>query len=304
MNEPPKVEYSIPRPRAGLAGKWQINIQDGRILATNLSDAYFSVPGKKKLFQIPELPFPKTISMWVANDRIMLLGEDTMMSCDEKGRNRIIHFSQKQATKQLSIQQKFPEGKFAFGCMGETRDEAIMIFTTGSNRKAFLLKLNITNNEVTEISILPSGDTSSYRVEQDGDMLFINWSQYPWDIASMQMRYSFKRNELQIISANGGRYQGSVNKWLCEQAPIQLEKSRKVGGKIIIDADRYLLYAGPEDPHKLITQGCAGVIDLTQFPGGPALRLPVVRGLYPAGYDELIAVECYQITRISPTNRK
>ena len=49
--------------------------------------------------------------------------------------------------------------------------------------------------------------------------------------------------------------------------------------------------------------GCAGIVDLTRYPNGVSLQYPAVNGLYfSQDGKSLVAVEYYQVSKISPKN--
>ena len=85
---------------------------------------------------------------------------------------------------------------------------------------------------------------------------------------------------------------------------ISWEKYHNIAGVIAYNG-KYLLYSGGRIRWEMRddTPACSGIIDLTRYPNGVSLKYPAVNGLYfSKDGKSLIAIEYYQITRISPKN--
>ena len=301
-------KYTIPRfrngdPANGYAMKMSVN--NGCVLLWIGNWAWCSVAGKKQMHFISEIPMFPIISMWKNFDnRIMILGENMLLSCNETGRNRKIHFSGRQAAKTLEIQKQNPQGKFIFGTSGKDIDSSILLFSCGFSELQ-LCRYNLSVNSIEKLASLPGGNTDWFFTLRDGNDIFINFTVPPVCDISIQMQYNIADSKIKVLSAVDYPYPGREKNDLVSNVKVKLEKLRRAGGTFTLVNNRYLIYNGYTVPYRRMnTKGGAGVIDLKQFPHGAVLKMPSVNGIYSFDGNTLFAVEFNQITKLTPVNRK
>ena len=213
-------------------------------------------------------------------------------------------FSGRQVTKSLELQRENPKGVFVYGTGGKMRDEVLFIFTCGFE-KAALYKYDNSTRKTELLTHLPEGEANYFNVLRENGKLNINWALPPPQLdISMQMVWDIEKSSLRVIACKDSDYFRNVSRELADKSEVKLEKPRKVGGRFSLHNGRNMLYYGPAVPfRRMTTPGCAGVVDLRQFPGGAALKYPTVNGLYADDSGNITAVEFNCITKIKPVNR-
>jgi hypothetical protein len=154
-----ELRWSLPKLRDGggdaLGMFITMRIDGDTLLATEGRYVWISQPGKKVLFRLSHFPFIIK-DLWLQDDRLMLLGEKQLMSCDRQGKARKTHFAANQAGKSLSLFQNNPQANFFAGGTGNTPDEVILFY---GDMPSALGKYSLSKNEFAEIATLPgTGD--------------------------------------------------------------------------------------------------------------------------------------------------
>ena len=308
-NAAPELRWSLPKLRDGggdgLGMFITMHIDGDTLLATEGRYVWISQPGKKVLFRLSHFPFIIK-DLWLQDDRLMLLGEKQLMSCDRQGKVRKTHFAANQAGKSLSLFQNNPQAKFFAGGTGNTPDEVILFY--GDMPSAFG-KYSLSKNEFTEIASLPgTGDQNYiYNVTKSKDSYLYSWAARPDCGINMQFVYSLKDNKLTVLGSRINDYLKSFWKGMPSNLGITWNPMHNVAGPIAYNG-KYLLYSGGNGTghakyQRESSAGCAGIVDLTKYPEGVSLQYPAVNGLYfSKDGKSLLAVEYTQVTLITPKN--
>lgn len=308
-NAAPELCWSLPKLRDGggdaLGMFMTIKVDKAVLLATEGRYVWISQPGKKVLFRLSHFPFIIK-DLWFQDDRLMLLGEKQLMSCDRQGKVRKTHFAANQAGKSLSLFQNNPQAKFFAGGMGNAPDEVILFY---SGMPSALGKYSLSKNEFTEIASLPGTNEQNYiyYVTKFKDSYLYSWAARPDCGINMQFIYSLKENKLTVLGSRINDYLKSFWKGMPSNLGITWNPMHNVAGPIAYNG-KYLLYSGGNGTghakyQRESSAGCAGIVDLTRYPEGVSLKYPAVNGLYFAKDGKsLLAVEYAQVTLITPKN--
>ena len=271
------------------------------LLITEGRYVWVSQPNKKLLHSLSHFPFIIR-SIWLQNGRLMLLGEKQLMSCDLSGKDRRTHFAANQAGKALDLLHTQPKIKFFAGGMGATSDEAILFY---GGRPGAMGKYSLSKNTFTEIVPLPEIDRHLYNVSKYKDHYLYSWAESPQlGAIGMQFAYNLSSGKLTVIGSQINDYLKQFWKTMPVDMGISWEKHHHITGSITYNG-KYLLYSGGRYRWEMRddTPACSGIIDLATYPGGAVLKYPAVNGLYfHKDSKSFIAVEFYQITRITPKN--
>ena len=308
-NAAPELCWSLPKLRDGggdaLGMFITMRIDGDTLLATEGRYVWISQPGKKVLFRLSHFPFIIR-DLWLQDDRLMLLGEKQLMSCDRQGKARKTHFAANQAGKSLPLYQNNPQAKFFAGGMGNTPDEVILFY---GDMPSALGKYSLSKNEFNEIATLPGTGEQNYiyHVTKSKDSYLYSWAARPDCGINMQFIYSLKENKLTVLGSRINDYLKSFWKGMPSNLGITWNPMHNVAGPIAYNG-KYLLYSGGNGTghakyQRESSAGCAGIVDLTRYPEGVSLKYPAVNGLY-FGKDgkSLLAVEYTQVTLITPKN--
>ena len=120
----------------------------------------------------------------------------------------------------------------------------------------------------------------------------------------MQFAYNLSSGKLTVIGSQINDYLKQFWKTMPVDMGISWEKHHHITGSITYNG-KYLLYSGGRYRWEMRddTPACSGIVDLTKYPDGVSLKYPAVNGLYfHKDSKSFIAVEFYQITRITPKN--
>ena len=280
-----------------------MKVDNDTLLITEGRYVWISRPGKKLLYRLAHFPFIIK-SVWLQGGRLMLLGEKHLMSCDLSGKDRRTHFAANQTGKSLDLLQKNPQTKFLAGTMGATPDEAILLYGGPSGA---IGKYSLSQNTFSEIISLPEIDEQRhiYNVSKNKDNYLYSWAENPqYGAIGMQILYNIQTGKLSVIGSQINDYLKQFWKTMPADMGISWEKYHNIAGVIAYNG-KYLLYSGGRIRREMRddTPACSGIIDLTRYPNGVSLKYPAVNGLYfSKDGKSLIAIEYYQITRISPKN--
>lgn len=308
-NAAPKLCWSLPKLRDGggdgLGMFMKMHIDGDTLLATEGRYVWISQPGKKVLFRLSHFPFIIK-DLWLQDDRLMLLGEKQLMSCDRQGKARKTHFAANQAGKVLSLFQNKPQTKFFAGGRGNTPDEVILFY---GDMPSALGKYSLSKNEFNEIATLPGTGEQNYiyHVTKSKDSYLYSWAARPDCGINMQFVYSLKDNKLTVLGSRINDYLKSFWKGMPSNLGITWNPMHNVAGPIAYNG-KYLLYSGGNGTghakyQRESSAGCAGIVDLTKYPEGVSLQYPAVNGLYfSKDGKSLLAVEYTQVTLITPKN--
>ena len=308
-NAAPELCWSLPKLRDGggdgLGMFMTIKVDKDTLLATEGRYVWISHPGKKVLFRLSHFPFIIKY-LWLQDDRLMLLGEKQLMSCDRQGKARKTHFAANQAGKSLPLFQNNPQAKFFAGGTGNTPDEVILFY--GDMPSAFG-KYSLSKNEFNEIATLPGTGEQNYiyHVTRSKDSYLYSWAARPDCGINMQFIYSLKDNKLTVLGSRINDYLKSFWKGMPSNLGITWNPMHNVAGPIAYNG-KYLLYSGGNGTghakyQRESSAGCAGIVDLTKYPDGVSLQYPAVNGLYfSQDGKSLLAVEYAQVTLITPKN--
>ena len=306
-NATPELCWSLPKLRDGggdgLGMFMTIKVDKDILLATEGRYVWISQPGKKVLFRLSHFPFIIK-DIWIQGDRLMLLGEKQLMSCNLFGKARKTFFAANQAGKSLQLFQNNPRIKFFAGGMGNTPDEVILFY---SSMPSALGKYSLSKNVFTEIASLPGTDEQNYifHVTRNKDSYLYSWAARPDCRINMQFVYSYKDNKQTVLGSRINDYLKQFWKGMPSNLGTTWNPKHNVAGPIAYNG-KYLLYSGGNGTghakyQRESSAGCAGIVDLTRYPEGISLKYPAVNGLY-FGKDgkSLVAVEYTQVTLITP----
>ena len=301
-----KLRWTFPTMRdvsSNIGEYMTMKVDNDTLLLTEGRYVWVSRPGKKLLYRLSHFPFIIK-SVWLQDGRLMLLGEKHLMSCDLSGKDRRTHFAANQAGKSLDLLQKNPQTKFLAGGRGATPDEIILLY--GGNSGA-IGKYSLSKNTFTEIISLPEIDEQRhiYNVSKNKDNYLFSWAENPlYGTIGMQLVYHIPSGKLSVIGSQINDYLKQFWKTMPADMGISWEKYHNITGNIAYNG-KYLLYSGGRNKMQMRddTPACSGIVDLTKYPDGVSLKYPAVNGLYfSKDGKSLIAIEYYQITRISPKN--
>ena len=304
-----ELRWSLPKLRDGggdgLGMFITMRIDGDTLLATEGRYVWISQPGKKVLFRLSHFPFIIK-DLWLQDDRLMLLGEKQLMSCDRQGKARKTHFAANQAGKSLPLFQNNPQAKFFAGGTGNTPDEVILFY--GDMPSAFG-KYSLSKNEFNEIATLPGTGEQNYiyHVTKSKDSYLYSWAARPDCGINMQFVYSLKDNKLTVLGSRINDYLKQFWKGMPSNLGVTWNPMHNIAGPIAYNG-KYLLYSGGNGNGRAKYQrenaaGCAGIVDLTKYPNGVSLQYPAVNGLYfSKDGKSLLAVEYTQVTLITPQN--
>ena len=306
-NAAPELRWSLPKLRDGggdgLGMFMTIKVDNDILLATEGRYVWISQPGKKILFRLSHFPF-SIKDLWLQGDRLMLLGEKQLMSCNLLGKERKTLFAANQAGKSLPLFQNNPQAKFFAGGMGNTPDDVILFY---GGMSSALGKYSLSKNEFSEIAPLPGTDEQNYiyHVTKFKDSYLYSWAARPDCRINMQFVYSLNDNKWTVLGCRINDYLKSFWKGMPSNLGITWNPMHNVAGPIAYNG-KYLLYSGGNGAghakyQREISAGCAGIVDLTRYPEGVSLKYPAVNGLYfDRDGKSLVAVEYYQVTKLTP----
>ncbi len=296
------VRWTFPRMReesANMGYLFKIKVENDTVLVTEGRYVWISQQGEKLLYRLSQFPF-LIKDIWLQGDRLMLLGQSQLMSCNPRGEDRSMHFSASQAGKTLPLLHSAPRPVFFAGGMGKNPDETILFY---GGMKGGLGKYSLDKHQFTEITSLPMAEDQNhvFGVTKNKEIYLYSWT-LKSNINSLQMQcaYSVKDDKFTVLGS-------CVNHSLRAfwgNAPAELgiswNKAHRIAGSIVYDG-KYLLYSGEHGKwQRDTTAGCAGIVDLSQYPNGTFLRYPSVNGLYFNKVGKsLWAVEYYQVTKIT-----
>lgn len=280
-----------------------MKVDKDTLLLTEGRYIWISRLGKKLMFRLSNFPF-LIKSVWLQGDRLMILGEKQLMSCDLSGKDRHTHFAANQAGKSLPLLQSNPLASFYFGGMGKNLEEVILFY---GGRQGAMGKYCLSKNTFTEITSLPEFNEQRYifSVSQNKDNYLFSWAEKPqYGAIGIQFIYNISSGKLTVLGSQINDFLKQFWKDMPRDMGIVWNKHHNITGAIVCNG-KYLLYSGGGVKWEMRddTPGCSGIVDLTKYPEGVSLKYPAVNGLYfHKDGKSLWAVEYYQVTKITPAN--
>lgn len=295
-----EIRWTFPRLREGRSVDcFKMKMERDTLLITDGCFVWISQPERKLLWRIANFPFIIK-DLWLQDDRVILLGEKQLMSCDRLGEKREMHFAANQMDKILPLFQTAPQAKFLAGGKGQNSDELILFY---GERPSAIGMYSLNKKEFTPLATLPRvGEQGCFfNVTQRNGLYLYCCAEASRCLWQAQIAYSVAENRLILLGCSGEDILKSFWQEMPAEKGIRWLPEHCITGKMESNG-HLLLYSGGSVPGlRETTPGCSGIVDMKRYPSGASLKFPAVNGLYFHSDSKSIwALEFNEITRLTP----
>lgn len=289
-----------------------LQVTDGKVLAAGWKRLLTGTVGEKRLhgIDLSRQTFVQSFAQSFAiRDRIYILSDNQLISCNRQGSNWQVHFSPKQESKILPEQKAAPNMAMLQGFAG-ANDHEVILFTITSERNSNplvrLWKYDLTDNRLSPwIDFAWNG--APRELQQVGSELF---GSAPGELGpNIYRRIDVAGEATQNSAAAVKQLQIYRDKYRIEIPDGDLlpaiRDAHLIRGNCKISNGWLTATGWRRDMVKHITgnlpvsQGAATAINLAEYPADSPLKFPAVHDLYPAADGKtLIAVEFNRLTAL------
>lgn len=282
-----------------------MTVCNGRILIVARDFLFVGKVGEKRLHRIGN--FAQMINQaFAVNDRIYILSDKQLISCDWEGGRRTVHFADSQESKILPEQKTDPGLKMLQGFAADNDNELILFSMSSDFAGATLWKYDVAQRRLN-LWMMPPDRRAMIAFQKIGPEFF--GTGIYGDNANVFYRFDVAAGSQPAISAvrdlPGLRRRIISDDFSVRPETAVLRDKHRIDGDYKIDGGWMIatgwykimlsdnLYRPSGRP------GAATAVKLAEYPAGTPLKFPAVHDLYPAADgNTLIAVEFNRLTAV------
>lgn len=282
-----------------------MEICNGRIVIAARNFLFVGRTGEKRLHRIGNLT-QMINQAFAVRDRIYILSDKQLISCDWEGGGRTVHFADSQESKILPEQKADPDLIMLQGFAGADDNELILCSMSGSFAGATLWKYDVAQRRLT-LWMIPPDRRTMIAFQKIGPEFF-GTGMYG-DNANVFYRFDVAAGPPPAISAVRD-LPGLRRRIISDDFSVRPETAvlrdkhriegdyKIVGGWLIVTGwFKILLKDSLYRPAN--RPGAATAIKLAEYPADSPLKFPAVHDFYPAPDGKtLIAVEFNRLTAL------